>query len=103
MSDEQTAQVDVQDWFLEHLVSLANEMGVEMGITLQAGGGFVSGTLVSRQAYFDGLATVTEKAFKERGAKVNAFALIAEAVAQHERTKSESSEPVAIPVGYIHL
>ncbi|MDZ3990360.1 gas vesicle accessory protein GvpU [Pseudomonas sp. Teo4] len=37
---------------LQHLVHLANEGGVEMGITLMVGGALVSGYLISSETYF---------------------------------------------------
>ena len=37
---------------LQQLVHLANDGGVEMGITLTVGGALISGTLISSQTYF---------------------------------------------------
>jgi hypothetical protein len=41
------------DWYLQKLVSLANEAGLEMGLTLLVGGNIVSGTLISGKKYFE--------------------------------------------------
>lgn len=41
------------DWYLQKLVSLANENGLEIGITLIIGGSIVSGTIVSGKKYFE--------------------------------------------------
>jgi hypothetical protein len=42
------------DWFLQHLVWLANTGGVEAGVTLVCGGTIVSGMLVSGAKYVQG-------------------------------------------------
>lgn len=44
------------DWFLQRLASLANDDGLEIGITLQVSGLLVSGVLVSGAAYFQAIA-----------------------------------------------
>ncbi|MCX5542594.1 gas vesicle protein [Paraburkholderia sp. CNPSo 3076] len=44
------------DWYLQLLVNMANERGVEMGITLVCGGSVVSGTLISGATYFESFA-----------------------------------------------
>lgn len=44
------------DWFLQRLASLANDEGLEVGITLQVSGLLVSGVLVSGAAYFQAVA-----------------------------------------------
>lgn len=41
------------DWHLQKLVALANESGLEMGLTLVLGGSVVSGTLISGRKYFE--------------------------------------------------
>ena len=40
------------DWFLQQLVTMANNSGVEFGVTLTVGSGVVTGTLISAQKYF---------------------------------------------------
>jgi hypothetical protein len=49
------------DVFLQLLVQYAN-MGIGVGITLQAGGLIISGDLVSGKDYFEGIAQETEAA-----------------------------------------
>lgn len=44
------------DWFLQSLVSMANQSNIEIGITLQVSGMLVSGSLVSGKQYFEGFA-----------------------------------------------
>jgi len=56
MSQELTEHAS-QDWFLNQLVEWANLFGVEMGITLNAGGMLVSGQMISGRNYFIELAT----------------------------------------------
>lgn len=41
------------DWHLQQLVSLANEHGLEVGITLIVAGSVISGMLVGGQKYFE--------------------------------------------------
>jgi hypothetical protein len=47
------------DWYLQKIVSLANDVGVglEMGITLVLGGSVISGILISGKKYFDTFAS----------------------------------------------
>ena len=61
MHNEQTAlepfpPAAQSDWFLQRLASLANDDGLEVGITLQVSGLLVSGVLVSGAAYFQAIA-----------------------------------------------
>jgi hypothetical protein len=61
MQTEQTAlepfpPAAQSDWFLQRLASLANDDGIEVGITLQVSGLLVSGVLVSGAAYFQAIA-----------------------------------------------
>ena len=44
------------DWFLQHLVDTVNRTDLELPITVQVAGVFVSGTLVSGKKYFAGFA-----------------------------------------------
>jgi hypothetical protein len=46
------------DIFLASLVSLANTLGVEQGITLAVGGALISGQLIGGRQYFEELAAV---------------------------------------------
>jgi hypothetical protein len=53
---QRTPQFAAADWFLQHLVSHVNDFPVELPITLQVSGMFVSGQLVSDARYFEGIA-----------------------------------------------
>lgn len=55
-TSQRTPQFAAADWFLQHLVSHVNDKPVELPITLQVGGMFVSGQLVSDARYFEGIA-----------------------------------------------
>lgn len=44
------------DWFLQTLVDDVASRGVEIGLTLHIAGGIVSGTLISGDKYFKGIA-----------------------------------------------
>lgn len=53
------------DWFLQTLVNIVNDAdGLELGIILQVGGGFVSGYLVGIAKYFEGFASDFSSAFQ---------------------------------------
>jgi hypothetical protein len=52
------------DWLLQNLVSFANEIGVESGVTLQVGGMLVSGTIISIDKYLEEFSTLFEGGFK---------------------------------------
>jgi hypothetical protein len=41
------------DWFLQDLVRLTNDLNLEIGITLNASGQTISGLLISGRRYFD--------------------------------------------------
>lgn len=46
-----------EDWFLQHLVNIANKDQFGFGITLNVGGMLVSGLLTSGKQYFEGFGT----------------------------------------------
>lgn len=48
---------DRQDWFLNQIVEWANRFGVEVGVTLNAGGMLISGQMISGRNYFLELAS----------------------------------------------
>ncbi|WIF65375.1 hypothetical protein QN096_16490 [Metapseudomonas otitidis] len=87
------------DWFLQMLVRQANELGVEVGITLTVGAGLVSGTLISVESYFDLFAQEYAHSWPEEGrediratfAKLGVMA------------KSTGEDPNLLPPQYIHL
>jgi hypothetical protein len=43
------------DWFLQHLVSLANENEIRFSVTLFLGGSIVTGNIISGREYFESL------------------------------------------------
>jgi hypothetical protein len=53
---EELAALVSSDWFLQHLVSISNDAGLQIGLTVQVGGLLVSGQLVSGEQYFEGIA-----------------------------------------------
>lgn len=77
MSQELTEK-DPQDWFLDQLVEWANRYGVEMGITLNAGGMLVSGQTISGRNYFIELAKEF-RVGKEEGSLVHTLGDLIEA------------------------
>jgi hypothetical protein len=50
----QAGGFDESDWFLQHLVDTVNRTDLELPITVQVAGLFVSGLLVSGKRYFEG-------------------------------------------------
>ena len=53
INQSQSSNVEQNDWLLQSLVNMANNDGIEIGITLQVSGILVSGDLVSIETYFD--------------------------------------------------
>ncbi|MGY0613465.1 gas vesicle accessory protein GvpU [Luteimonas sp. A501] len=51
------------DWFLQHLVSIANESSLEFGLTLFTEGLIISGQLVSGKKYFSTFAAEFSNAY----------------------------------------
>src|SRR5258705_12987985 len=47
---------EVHDWFLQTFIDLTNDGDMEVGITLNVGGFLISGRLVGRAKYFEGIA-----------------------------------------------
>lgn len=89
------------DWFLQILVKMANQNGVEMGITLQVGGVLVSGQLVSGKKYFEGFADDFSGAMSDpeeaQGVR-NAFAKFGSGYGKEEDESAPQFEPT-----FIHL
>lgn len=44
---------DMRDFLLQHLVTIANNTGLSMGVTLIVGGGIISGQLIGGKEYFE--------------------------------------------------
>lgn len=53
------------DWHLQGLVTMANEHGIEMGITLILGGTVITGQLISGKTYFESFAEEFANAWSE--------------------------------------
>lgn len=64
---EQRQKYDLQmygngmDWYLQHLIELANRESMQIGLTLTVPGGLVTGTLVSGRKYFNEFARIASE------------------------------------------
>lgn len=66
--DEKLAIDDTNvDWFLQSLVNMANNRGIEMAITLNIAGGLVSGQLIGGKKYFEEFAEAFSQAWPGEG------------------------------------
>lgn len=55
--NDQGPQAAQTDWFLQSLVSMANNSNLEIAVILQVSGMLVSGSLVGGKQYFEGFAS----------------------------------------------
>jgi hypothetical protein len=93
------------DVVLEELVRLADEDGLEVGITVYIGGTLISGVLTSGRQWFDAVGTRMQSA---RGPEETKGALMHFFRAQRNQAFPSSGEADADgketpPVGFIHL
>ena len=97
-NDETTTIVDrTSDEVLRVLARLAQESGVEMGITVAVGGGVVSGVLIAREKWLDKYVL----AYNESGDDGQAVARrLREAFQQEDLTESEATP---FTYHYLHL
>ena len=97
-SDPPTTVVDrTSDEVLRVLARLAQESGVEMGITVAVGGGVVSGVLIAREKWLDKYVL----AYSEAGDDGQAVARrLREAFQQEDLTESEATP---FTYHYLHL
>jgi hypothetical protein len=87
------------DWYLQTLVSMANEHGVEMGITLTLGGTVVTGQLIGGKTYFETFAEVFGNAWSEdEQARKEMRATMARPAEMYGPKKADSAGP-----SFIHL
>ncbi|BCG24193.1 gas vesicle protein [Pseudomonas tohonis] len=87
------------DWFLQMLVRQANDLGVEVGITLTIGAGMISGTLISVESYFAQFADEYANSWPQEGREDirSTFANLG------VMTKTTGDDPKLLPPQYIHL
>lgn len=90
------------DWYLQRLVALANETGLEIGITLTVGGGVVSGTLISGKKYFEKFAKEFSAAWPGEG-KQDIESSFSKFGAIYDKSESEQDKPANPSPQYIHL
>jgi hypothetical protein len=97
-NDEPTTIVDrTSDDVLRVLARLAQESGVEMGITLAVGGGVVSGVLIAREKWLDKY-VLAYSASSEEGQAV--ARRLREAFSQNDLIESEATP---FSYHYLHL
>jgi hypothetical protein len=90
------------DWFLQKLVSFANEWGLEISITLQVSGMLVSGVLVGGTKYFDEFAELFSDGLKNYPDLGQAFHELISSYKKLYEVKPEEN-PDLPPPHYIHL
>lgn len=86
------------DWFLRHLVNFANELGVEMSLTLQVGGVQVTGMTMSAEKYFRETAEIFGTAFANQSYR-ESFTELINGFADNMKPKEGANN---MPT-YIHL
>lgn len=90
------------DWFLQNLVSFANDWGLEMGVTLQVSGMLVSGTLISGVKYFEEFAAQFSGGIKNSSELSEQFhQLISSYKEVYDVETTEMNN--RLPPNYIHL
>ncbi len=86
------------DWFLQKLVSMANDSGLEFGVTLTVGSGMVTGTLISAEKYFAAFGELFAGGMPGDGSEVEAsFRKLG------ERGQEDDQEAARLPPQFIHL
>lgn len=90
------------DWFLQRLVNLVNQSDTTMGITVQVGGMFVSGTLVGGAEYFSGFADDFAGGYSGETANIDGLKDSIKSFGDiYKNTHDDDSDPP--PTDYIHL
>lgn len=95
---EQAIHGQSTDWFLQKLVSTANNAGLEIGITLYIGSGVISGTLIGGKRYFDKFAEEFSSNWPFEDKEQ-----IREVFASQGETYNEPVDENSPPPQYIHL
>lgn len=100
MDKEEQIENMKQDWYLEHLVKLAN-LGVEIGITLSVKGTIISGKMIPNYRYFEILSEQFQTVGGELGKSLSEGSDI-----YAKEFKQDTEQDTALEdfqVGYIHL
>lgn len=90
------------DWFLASLISVVNQSGSKLGVTLTIGGSVVSGNLCSGKAYFDAVGVTLGKAWGDNPGENS----VQESIASYGgiySPPSDGSDKKAPPPTFIHL
>jgi hypothetical protein len=108
MSKEDNRSLELQtsaapggnDWFLQHVVSMANDIGLKVGITLQMGGFLVSGMTISGEAYFEQLVGEFSEVFADESEKEVSRNAMLDFAGMVESKGTQASDGVPL---FIHL
>ncbi|MBB3010617.1 gas vesicle accessory protein GvpU [Cupriavidus alkaliphilus] len=87
------------DWHLQALVGLANNEGMEMGVTLMLSGTVVTGTLISGKTYFEEFGALFADGFSDMNEEQKATIRQAMSVPADLYTPDRAS----VPISFIHL
>lgn len=99
----QAFKADQADWFLQFLVDIVNNNGVEIGITLSVGGTSISGMLVGVEQFFNGFGAEFGGAFPDQDVSNSirdSFSQFGKPLPATEG--SEDEKPLQQP-NYVHL
>ena len=89
------------DPFLQFLVTLSNSHNISFPVTLTVGGQLVTGDLVSRSRYFDGLADLVTEGLEEKANMMSTFIdMFRESAVPPDETPALSGDPQP---EFIHL
>jgi hypothetical protein len=87
------------DWYLQQMVKMANEQGVEMGVTLVVGGSVITGTMVSGATYFETFAEQFASGWTDEESK----GTIQKALAQPAQLYAHGKNNDPLGASFIHL
>lgn len=104
MTDESQPQREAfvahqADWFLQMLVNMANKSSLEIGVTLNIGGGLVSGMLIGMDQYFEGFALDFGSGISDPEASRD----IQDSFSRLGQPKPQDEDAFIYPPNYIHL
>ena len=99
MAEElQTKEFDNKDVLLTSFVNLANNISLEIGVTLNIGGALITGLLIGYDSYLKGISEM----LKGHGPGADAFSAQFEYVLESRKKHLETEEEMPLP-NYIHL
>lgn len=110
-ANNDTNHEEAADWFLQHLVSIVNNLGSgEFGITLTVSGTLISGYLTGGHNYFEGFAEEFAASFEVDGVDDGVAASVRESIGRlgqmynrPDTAEEEADEQETHRTTYIHI